>query len=98
MAKSIVIYDLNDLMPDGENRAYTYDSDEDTGQVNLSFPTRASLYEFIQDVCNNISEEIEAYKPGAPMDDSTYDIQNAVQELVKVEKLGSEEDWEEDED
>lgn len=93
MAKSIVIYDLNDLMPDGENRAYTYDTDEDTGQVNLSFPTRASVYEFIQDACNNISKEIEAYKPGAPQDDSTYDIQNALEELVKVEKLGSLGNW-----
>ena len=92
-SKTVTIWHLNDLLPEGTDKDYTYDVDEDECQVTLTFPTRASLYEFIQDVCNLISKEIEAYKPNAPLDDSTYDIQNAIQELVKIEKLGSEEEW-----
>lgn len=69
--------------PDNLNIPYGNEDDKDFLAI---FPDRCSLFQFIQDISQAISDEIKGYTKYevSPGDDSTTDIQEAIDILSQV--------------
>lgn len=76
---------------------FTYNEDEDNEEYLLN--DREQVYELIKDITTSISKALthrytHEYQPGkllgAPHDDETYDISNAIDLLSVLDQIGTE--------
>ena len=79
--------------------SYGFNFNEDEGYEEYLLNNRDEVYELIKDISNAISKALtyrytHEYQPGkllgAPCDDETYDISNAIDLLSVLDQIGSE--------
>lgn len=87
---------LGDIIPETQIQVT---KDEDDGSLEFLLNNRDQVYELIKDISNAISKDLtyrytHEYQPGkllgAPCDDETYDISNAIDLLSVLNSIGSE--------
>ena len=79
--------------------SYVFNYNEDEGCEEYLLHNRDEVYELIKDITTKISKALthrytHEYQPGkllgAPCDDETYDISNAIDLLSVLDQIGSE--------